>query len=67
MNDSTLREFHIETNDPTHLFQELLNVCYGSSFRICENVSFFKSILCELNNQELYEQIFGILSEDFTF
>jgi hypothetical protein len=47
MNDATLLEFHIETDDPDHLFGELLQVCYGSSVRISENVSFFKSVICE--------------------
>jgi hypothetical protein len=64
--DSTLREFCIETDDPTHLFERLLEVCYGSSFRICDNIPFFKSIFCELGNRELYEQIFGNFSEDLT-
>jgi hypothetical protein len=55
--DPTLREFHIETKDPTHLFEKLLEVCYGSSFRVCESISFFGSIFNELWNRELYEQI----------
>jgi hypothetical protein len=36
MKDPTLREFSIETKDPTNLFEKLLEVCYGSSFRVCE-------------------------------
>jgi hypothetical protein len=64
--DPTLREFSIETKDPTYLFEKLLEVCYGSSFRVCENVPFFKSIFCELSNRELYEQIYGKSSDDLT-
>jgi hypothetical protein len=45
--DPTLREFCIETKDPTNLFSKLLEVCYGSSFRVCESKSFFMSILKE--------------------
>jgi hypothetical protein len=41
MKDATLREFYIETQDPTNLFQKLLEVCYGSSFRICASISSF--------------------------
>jgi hypothetical protein len=71
MKDSTIREFCIETEDPTHSFEKLLEVCYGSSFRVCENVSFFKSIFCELHNRELYEQMnelnFLMLSIDLNF
>jgi hypothetical protein len=66
MKDPTLREFHIETDDPTDLFETILEVCYGSSFRVCENISFFKSIFCELGNRELYEQLFGQFSDDLT-
>jgi hypothetical protein len=64
MSDPTLREFDIETQDPTQLFEKLLEVCYGSSFRVCENISFFKSVFRELWNQELYEQLVGKFSED---
>jgi hypothetical protein len=53
--DPTLQEFCIETEDPTNLFEQLVEVCYGSSFRVCESKSFFKSILTELWNRELYE------------
>jgi hypothetical protein len=66
MKDPTLREFSVETKDPTALFGKLLEVCYGSSFRVCESISFFRSILKELWNRELYEQIFGKFSEDLT-
>jgi hypothetical protein len=65
-NDATLREFCIETDDPTHLFEKILAVCYGSSFRIYENISFFRSLCCELSNRELYEQIVGKFEEDLT-
>jgi hypothetical protein len=47
------REFVIETDDSNHSFAQLLNVCYGSSFQICENVSFLRSICCEVNNLAL--------------
>jgi hypothetical protein len=49
----TSRAFLIETDDFTHSFAQLLNVCYGSSFQICENFSFFRSICCEVNNLAL--------------
>jgi hypothetical protein len=39
--DATLREFYIETADPTELFPKLLSICYGSSYRVCESISFF--------------------------
>jgi hypothetical protein len=64
--DPTLREFCIETKDPTNLFSKLLEVCYGSSFRVCESKSFFMSILKELWNRELYEQIFDPIDSDLT-
>jgi hypothetical protein len=64
--DPTLREFYIETEDPTNLFSKLVEVCYGSSFRVCENVSFFVSILNELWNRELYEQLFDPIDSDLT-
>jgi hypothetical protein len=66
MKDPTLREFYIETKDPTNLFERLLEVCYGSSFRICENISFFVTILNELWNRELHEQIFDKFDSDLT-
>jgi hypothetical protein len=49
----TRREFVIETDDSNHSFAQLPNVCYGSSFQICENVSFLRSICCEVNNLAL--------------
>jgi hypothetical protein len=66
MKDPTLREFYIETKDPTTLFSKLLEVCYGSSFRVCESKSFFGSILTELWNRELSEEIFGKFDSDLT-
>jgi hypothetical protein len=66
MTDPTLREFYIETNDPTNLFPKLLRLCYGSSFRVCASISFFERILIELWNRELYEQIFGNFESNLT-
>jgi hypothetical protein len=66
MKDATLREFYIETSDPTELFPKLLSVCYGSSFRVCESISFFQSILSELWNRELYEQLICNVDEELT-
>jgi hypothetical protein len=44
MSDPTLQEFEIETNDETNSFQNVLELCYGSSFRICKQDSILKSI-----------------------
>jgi hypothetical protein len=64
--DVTLQEFYIETEDPTDLFKTIIEVCYGSSFRVKDNLSFYRSIFCELGNRELYEQVFGQFDEDLT-
>jgi hypothetical protein len=66
MNDATLREFCIEIQDPTELFPTLLEVCYGSSFQVCDSFPFFQSILKELWNRELYEQISDTFREDLS-
>jgi hypothetical protein len=66
MKDPTSREFRIETKDRTNLFSKLLEVCYGSSFQVCESTSFFESIFIELWNRELYEQIFVKFESELT-
>jgi hypothetical protein len=66
MKDAPLQSFSIETADATELFPKLLSVCYDSSFRVCESISFFQSILIELWNQEVYEQMICKLDEDLT-
>jgi hypothetical protein len=66
MKDATLREVYIETADPTELFPKLLSVCYGSSYRVCESISFFQSILIELWNRELYEQLICKFDKDLS-
>jgi hypothetical protein len=47
-NDATLGEFYIEINHPTHSCESILNVCYGSDFRVSENVSFFNQFKQDL-------------------
>jgi hypothetical protein len=37
----TLRDFSIEIQNPTDFFSKLLEVCYGSSFRVCESKIIF--------------------------
>jgi hypothetical protein len=58
-NDPTLREFMITTNDPFHYFESFLFLGFGSTMKIAStNSTFFRSICCELWNQELYDQLF---------
>jgi hypothetical protein len=66
MNDPTLQEFSIETKDPTSIFDRILQLCYGSTFEVGENISIFRSIICELNNRELYEELFESFESTLT-
>jgi hypothetical protein len=66
-NDATLRTFSIETADPTHSFEKILQICHGLSFRVGEQSAFFfRSVCCKLWNRELFEQIFGRFETDLT-
>jgi hypothetical protein len=40
-----IRESCIESDDLTHSFEKIVAACYGSSFRVRENVSFVQIIV----------------------
>jgi hypothetical protein len=65
-NDPTIREFHLNTPDPNHSFEKILNLCSGEHFAFSRNEQFVKQISRELWNAEVYERMSGISGEEMS-
>jgi hypothetical protein len=58
--DPTIRDFVIETSDPTGYFQQFLSLGWGFTIPVSsENRSLFLRFLGELENHELFENYIG--------